>query len=144
MAVVRAHRLPRLQKLANAHHGTRHHRASARLRARRRLQGVRRAALDRLRVVPPVQPSEFAKVAVVIYFSAWLASKGSQVKKSHLRRHPLRLLISLVTSLIILEPDVGTAAIVVGAAAAVFLRGRGAPPALQRRLGGRCGGFSSC
>jgi len=69
---------------------------------------------------PPFQPSEFAKLAVIIYISAWLASRGREVKTFALGLAPFILLVGLVAALILMEPDTGTAAIVVMATVALF------------------------
>lgn len=63
--------------------------------------------------LPPFQPSEFAKLAMVIYISAWLASRGAEVKTFALGFVPFIFMVGVVAALILLEPDTGTAAIVV-------------------------------
>lgn len=70
--------------------------------------------------LPPFQPSEFAKLAVIIYIAAWLASRGREVKTFALGLAPFILLVGLVAALILMEPDTGTAAIVVMATVALF------------------------
>ncbi len=62
--------------------------------------------------LPPIQPSEFAKVAVLIYLSAWLASKGDIVKDLSLGVLPFVGMVGLIGALIMLEPDMGTAMMV--------------------------------
>ncbi|HXH22018.1 MAG TPA: putative lipid II flippase FtsW [Dehalococcoidia bacterium] len=63
--------------------------------------------------LPPFQPSEFAKLAIIVYISAWLASRGSQVKTFALGFVPFIFMVGVVAALIILEPDTGTATIVI-------------------------------
>ena len=58
------------------------------------------------------QPSEFAKLAVLIYLAAWLAAKGEQVKDLALGVFPFIFMVGLVGALIMLEPDLGTAMMV--------------------------------
>ena len=70
--------------------------------------------------LPPFQPSEFAKLAVIIYIAAWLASRGREVKTFALGLAPFILLVGLVSALILMEPDTGTAAIVVMTTVALF------------------------
>lgn len=74
------------------------------------------------------QPAEFAKLAIVLYFSSWM-SKASYFKdgvKVDLKGNFLKVLISffvilgLVAVLIILEPDLGTTAIIAFTAFAMF------------------------
>ena len=70
--------------------------------------------------LPPFQPSEFAKLAAIIYISAWLASRGGTVKSFALGFVPFIFLVGLVSGLILIEPDTGTAMIVVLATASLF------------------------
>ncbi len=63
--------------------------------------------------LPPAQPSEFAKLALIIYVSAWLAARGSDVKSFYLGFVPFVLMVGIVAGLILLEPDTGTAAVLV-------------------------------
>jgi cell division protein FtsW len=62
--------------------------------------------------LPPLQPSEFAKVAVLIYMAAWLAAKGDTVRDFSLGVLPFVSMVGLVGALIMLEPDMGTAMMV--------------------------------
>ncbi len=63
--------------------------------------------------IPPLQPSEFAKLALVIYVSAWLAGRGEHVKTFWLGFFPCVLLVGFVAGLVMLEPDLGTAIVMV-------------------------------
>jgi cell division protein FtsW len=63
--------------------------------------------------IPPVQPSEFAKLALIIYVSAWLAGKGAYVKDFAMGFVPFVSMVGIVAGLTLLEPDTGTAAILV-------------------------------
>jgi cell division protein FtsW len=58
--------------------------------------------------LPPLQPSEFAKLAVLIYMAAWLAAKGDAVKDFSLGVLPFVSMVGLIGALIMLEPDMGT------------------------------------
>lgn len=53
-----------------------------------------------------LQPAEFAKLALIIYLSAWFSSKERK------RLVPFLVLLGMVVGLILLEPDLGTASIV--------------------------------
>ena len=70
--------------------------------------------------LPPFQPSEFAKLALIIYISAWLASRGTTVKSFALGFVPFVFLVGVVAALIIMEPDTGTAAVIIMTTAALF------------------------
>ena len=76
--------------------------------------GVEANGAQRWLAVGPLtgQPSEFAKLAVLIYLSAWLAAKGDQVKDFSLGVLPFVGMVGLVSALIMLEPDLGTAMMV--------------------------------
>jgi len=67
-----------------------------------------------------VQPSELAKVAMIIYLSSWLASKGDKVKDLSYGLLPFGILLGLIAGLIVLEPDLGAAMVVVAIAIIMF------------------------
>lgn len=88
---------------------------------------VRNGAARWLSVGPvEVQPSELAKLAVILYISAWLASRGPQVKQMSLGFLPFVLMVGLVGGLVVVEPDMGTAVIIVLVATTLFFMA-GAP-----------------
>lgn len=64
--------------------------------------------------LPPVQPSEFAKLALIIYVAAWLGGeKGTFVRSFWRGFVPFVLMVGVVAGLVLLEPDTGTAAVMV-------------------------------
>jgi cell division protein FtsW len=63
--------------------------------------------------LPPVQPSEFAKLALIVYVAAWLTSPKAEVKSFAMGFVPFVLLVGLVAGLVMLEPDMGTTLIIV-------------------------------
>ena len=74
--------------------------------------------------LPAIQPSEFAKLAIIVYLAAWLASKGARIRQVSLGLLPFALIIFTVGALLMLEPDLGTfAAIALAASAMFFLAG---------------------
>lgn len=78
--------------------------------------GVERGGATRwlsLGPLPPVQPSEFAKLALIIYVSAWLAGKGTNIQSFAMGFVPFVTMVGLVAGLVLLEPDTGTAAVLV-------------------------------
>jgi len=78
--------------------------------------GVTRYGAQRwieVRPVPPLQPSEFAKLALIIYVAAWLSSKGDDVQSFALGFVPFVMMVGVVAGLVLLEPDTGTAAVIV-------------------------------
>jgi cell division protein FtsW len=56
-----------------------------------------------------IQPSELAKIAVVIYIAAWVTSKGKKIRQISYGLIPFAILIGLVTGLILLQRDLSTA-----------------------------------
>lgn len=66
------------------------------------------------------QPGEAAKLAVIIYFAAWLASRREQLHKIGYGLIPFSILVGAVGGLIVLQPDLSTAAIIVLTAATMF------------------------
>lgn len=61
-----------------------------------------------------LQPSELAKLTLVIYLSAWLTTEETG------RLFSFLLLVGLLVGLIILEPDMGTAIILLGSAMSMY------------------------
>ena len=67
-----------------------------------------------------MQPSEFAKLAVIIYIAAWLASRGQDINKFSLGFVPFVFLLGIVGGLVIAEPDMGTTIIIFLTASTLF------------------------
>jgi len=67
-----------------------------------------------------VQPSEFAKLAFIIYIAAWLASRGEEIRDVTYGLIPFSILLGVVTGLIVLQPDLGAAVLVVTTAVSMF------------------------
>lgn len=60
-----------------------------------------------------VQPSEVAKLTIIIYIAYWLSSKGSRLREVSVGLVPFSVLLSLVALLIVLQPDFDTTALIV-------------------------------
>jgi cell division protein FtsW len=67
-----------------------------------------------------IQPSEFSKLAIVIYIAAWLSSKGEKIRKISYGLIPFAILLSLITGLIVLQQDLGTAILIGATSLAMF------------------------
>jgi cell division protein FtsW len=67
-----------------------------------------------------IQPSELAKLAVIIYIADWLSSKGEQIRDVTYGLVPFAILIGVVTGLILLQPDFSTSMLIAATAFAVF------------------------
>ena len=81
--------------------------------------GQRRAALDRL-LGGLLQPSEFAKLALVIYLAAMLAARGERITSLVHGLFPLCVPVVIMAVLVLKEPDMGTASLLVFTAFAMF------------------------
>jgi cell division protein FtsW len=67
-----------------------------------------------------IQPSELSKLAIEIYIAAWLASKGAKIRKVSYGLIPFAILLGLITGLIILQRDLGTAVLIAATSLAMF------------------------
>jgi cell division protein FtsW len=67
-----------------------------------------------------VQPSELAKLAVVIYLATWIARVGGDIHRLTFGTIPFVLILSLSAGLVLVEPDLGTMICIVVTAGAVF------------------------
>ncbi|MEX2237518.1 MAG: putative lipid II flippase FtsW [Dehalococcoidia bacterium] len=63
--------------------------------------------------VPPVQPSEFVKLAMIIYIAAWLTAKGKEISQFNVGMLPFVLLVGAVGALVMMQPDMGTAIVII-------------------------------
>lgn len=70
--------------------------------------------------LPPLQPSEFAKLAVIIYMAAWLAAKGDHIKRFSLGLFPFIFIMGIIGWLVMREPDMGTTVILLLIATTIF------------------------
>jgi cell division protein FtsW len=61
-----------------------------------------------------LQPSELAKLALILYGAHWLSSKGDKVKNFYYGLVPFALTVGFLIALIMGEPDLGTS-LVIGA-----------------------------
>jgi cell division protein FtsW len=68
-----------------------------------------------------VQPSEFAKLAIILYLADWLSSKGERIRKATAGLIPFVLLVGFVAGLVILEHHMSSAILIVATAMAMFL-----------------------
>jgi cell division protein FtsW len=66
------------------------------------------------------EPSEFAKLALVVYLASALARKGERVRSLSSGIFPLGVVTAVLALLVLFEPDLGTASILVFIAAAML------------------------
>ncbi|MGQ9493108.1 MAG: FtsW/RodA/SpoVE family cell cycle protein [Anaerolineae bacterium] len=67
-----------------------------------------------------IQPSEFAKLAFIIYIAAWLASKGDKIRDITYGLIPFSVLLGIVAGLILRQRDLGATILIVAIAMAMF------------------------
>ncbi len=68
-----------------------------------------------------VQPSELAKLAIVLYLADWLSRRGAaEVKQLGRGSLPFAIIVVVVAGLVEFQPDLGTTSIIVGTAAVIF------------------------
>ncbi len=77
--------------------------------------GARRAFFE-----GAVQPSELAMLAVIVYMAVWLSSKQSKIRYLTYGLLPFALLVGTIAGLIVLQPDLSTAALIFVTAAIMF------------------------
>ena len=70
------------------------------------------------------QPSELAKLAMALFAAAWLADKAGKERDTRTTIRPILVICSVMAGLILLQPNLGTAVIIVFIAfAALFMAG---------------------
>jgi cell division protein FtsW len=67
-----------------------------------------------------VQPSEPAKIIIIIYISAWLASKGARIRDVQVGLIPFSILMGIITVLIVAQPNISTSILIVVTAFVMF------------------------
>ena len=60
-----------------------------------------------------IQPSEFAKVATIIYLSVWLSIKKESLHVLGLGLIPLAVIVGVISGLIVMQPDISAAITIV-------------------------------
>ncbi|NOX62502.1 MAG: cell division protein FtsW [Chloroflexi bacterium] len=67
-----------------------------------------------------IQPSEIAKITIIMYVAAWLSSKGNRLRHVSYGLAPFAVLLGLLVSLIIVQPDISTSLVITVTAVAMF------------------------
>ncbi len=80
--------------------------------------GARRALVS-----GSVQPGELAKLITVLYAATWVASKGEQIRDVTYGLVPFSVWMGVVAGLVILQPDLSAAAILVLTGFVIFFLG---------------------
>lgn len=67
-----------------------------------------------------LQPSEFAKLGLVVYLAAVLSTRGERIASLTRGLAPLCVPVLLIAVLVLIEPDIGTSSLIVFTAFAMF------------------------
>ncbi len=67
-----------------------------------------------------IQPSEFLKFALIVYLAAWFASKEKLIDNISYAVIPLIIILSFITLLLLLQPDIGTLGIIISIVLSVY------------------------
>ena len=89
-----------------------------------------------------IQPSEVAKLAVIIYLADWLSSKREEIRDITMGLIPFSLIIGLVCGLIVLEKHLSTAVLIAVVASWMFFTA-GAHLGQMLAVGGLAGGVAA-
>lgn len=66
------------------------------------------------------QPGELAELIIVVYMAAWLTSRRTQIRSIAYGLIPFGVLVAIVAGLVLLQPDISTAATIVVVAGIMF------------------------
>lgn len=66
------------------------------------------------------QPSEYIKLAMVLYMADWLSRKGHRISEFSYSSLPFVIILGIIAGLVVVEPDFGTAVVIVLTAVSVF------------------------
>lgn len=67
-----------------------------------------------------LQPGELAQLITIIYMAAWLSAKQAKIRRISYGLIPFSILVGMVTALIVLQPDLSTASLILGTAVLMF------------------------
>lgn len=62
--------------------------------------------------LPPIEPSEFTKLSLVVYYADWLSRRAATIRNFVSGTLPFGVITSIICALIILQPDLGTASVI--------------------------------
>jgi len=67
-----------------------------------------------------VQPSEFVKLTLIIYLASWLSRRGTRLTNVLYGTIPFGVIVGLVTALVMVGKDLGSATIIVAVSALIY------------------------
>ena len=74
-----------------------------------------------------VQPGVLARLVAVIYIATWLTSRGDQLNRFSYGLFPFGIILGVVAGLVIMQPDLSTALLIVATGLAMFFFAGGDP-----------------
>ncbi len=74
---------------------------------------------------PLIQPAEFVKLTFLLYLAAWLEARKEKLKEFSQGIGPFIIILGLVASLMIMQPDIGTLIIIGLTSLVVYFMGGG-------------------
>ena len=75
---------------------------------------------ERMLIGESISPAELAKLAVIIYIGHWLASKGELLRRLPYGLLPFTIMVGVVAGLIMAQPDLSEAMVIVLVAVMMF------------------------
>ena len=87
-----------------------------------------------------LQPGELAQLVTIIYMAAWLSAKQNKIRRLSYGLIPFSILIGTVTGLIVLQPDLSTAILILGTTVVMFFLA--GADLLQMAIAGVLGGVA--
>lgn len=67
-----------------------------------------------------IQPSELAKLVLILYVADWLEQKGDKLRHFTYGLIPFGLMLGFIIGLVMMEPDLGTSVVIAGIGVAMF------------------------
>lgn len=67
-----------------------------------------------------IQPTEIAKLTLIIFLSSWFSNKKEQIKSFEFGFLPFLIYLTIITLLIALEPDIGTLSVLIVSAISIY------------------------
>ncbi len=72
-----------------------------------------------------IQPSEILKLSLILYLASWLDKKKAQSKGFATAFVPFLVIVGVVGTLLVLQPDIGTLVVTIGSAVILYFLGGG-------------------
>lgn len=87
------------------------------------------------------QPSESIKLALILFFASWLESKGDDIRDIRKGTAPFLVILGIVLTLVLAQPDMGTATVLAVTAGAMYFISGAKPSHILALLGAAIAGI---